>query len=76
MDQTTKPLLIPPQFSLYAEKHEIFELYQRILKTLIVNMPADPLTHLIEFLKKDANGKTGNILNLCQKQIKIKNFSF
>ncbi len=58
MDQTTKPLLIPPQFSLYAEKHEIFELYQRILKTLIVNMPADPLTHLIEFLKKDANGKT------------------
>lgn len=23
-----KPLLIPPQFALYAEKHEIFELYQ------------------------------------------------
>lgn len=30
MDQTTKPLLIPPQFALYAEKHEIFELYQVI----------------------------------------------
>ena len=28
MDQTTKPLLIPPQFALYAEKHSIFELYQ------------------------------------------------
>lgn len=28
MDQTTKPLLIPPQFALYAEKHGIFELYQ------------------------------------------------
>lgn len=28
MDQTTKPLLIPPKFALYAEKHEIFELYQ------------------------------------------------
>lgn len=28
MDQTTRPLLIPPQFSQYAEKHEIFELYQ------------------------------------------------
>ena len=30
MDQTTKPLLIPPQFALYAEKHGIFELYQVI----------------------------------------------
>ena len=28
MDQTTRPLLIPPQFALYAEKHSIFELYQ------------------------------------------------
>jgi hypothetical protein len=28
MDQTIKPLLIPPQFALYAEKHGIFELYQ------------------------------------------------
>lgn len=28
MDQTLKPLLIPPEFALYAEKHSIFELYQ------------------------------------------------
>lgn len=28
MDQTIKPLLIPPEFALYAEKHSIFELYQ------------------------------------------------
>ncbi len=28
MDQTAKPLLIPPEFALYAEKHGIFELYQ------------------------------------------------
>ncbi len=60
MDQTIKPLLIPPEFSLYAEKHEIFQLYQRFLKTLIINMPADPLSHLIEFLKKDANGNGKN----------------
>ncbi len=62
MDQTTKPLLIPPKFSLYAEKHEIFELYQRLLKTLVINMPADPLTHMIEFLKKDANASAAVIL--------------
>jgi hypothetical protein len=28
MDQTQRPLLIPPEFALYAEKHEIFEFYQ------------------------------------------------
>lgn len=28
MDQTAKPLLIPPQFALYAEKYGVFELYQ------------------------------------------------
>jgi len=55
MDQTSKPLLIPPQFALYAEKYQLFELYERLLKTLFINMPADPLSHLIEFLKKDAD---------------------
>jgi hypothetical protein len=28
MDQTTRPLLIPPEFALYAEKHGVFDLYQ------------------------------------------------
>ena len=28
MDQTSRPLLIPPDFALYAEKHGIFDLYQ------------------------------------------------
>lgn len=58
MDQTAKPLLIPPQFALYAEKYKIFELYQRLLKTLVINMPADPLSHMIDFLKKDANASS------------------
>ena len=30
MDQTSKPLLIPPQFALYAEKYQLFELYEVI----------------------------------------------
>jgi hypothetical protein len=30
MDQTSRPLLIPPNFALYAEKHGIFDLYQVI----------------------------------------------
>ena len=28
MDATKKPLLIPPEFSTYAEKHGIFEIYE------------------------------------------------
>jgi adenylate kinase len=55
MDQTLRPLLIPPKFSLYAEKHTIFELYQRMLSQLIIHKPTDPLQYLIEFLKKDAD---------------------
>ena len=37
MDQTTKPLLIPPDFALYSEKHGIFELYQVKLLKLDMN---------------------------------------
>lgn len=55
MDQTTRPLLIPPQFALYAEKNSIFELYQRILSQLIISKPDDPLQFIIDFLKKDVN---------------------
>lgn len=28
MDTTKKPLLIPPEFSAYAEKHGIFQIYE------------------------------------------------
>lgn len=28
MDATKKPLLIPPEFSTYAEKHEIFQIFE------------------------------------------------
>lgn len=35
---------------------------QRLLKTLVINTPADPLTHMIEFLKKDVNASSIIIL--------------
>ena len=28
MDQTKRPLLIPPEFSTYAEEHGIFDMYK------------------------------------------------
>ena len=38
MDETKKPLLIPPEFALYAEKHEIFDLYQVPFPLLIYHL--------------------------------------
>jgi len=55
MDETKKPLLIPPEFALYAEKHEIFDLYQRMLSQLLVHKPEEPMQFLIDFIKKDKN---------------------
>ncbi|XP_065647184.1 adenylate kinase 8 isoform X3 [Hydra vulgaris] len=52
MDATKKPFLIPPEFSAYAEKHEIFGIYERLLKNLIITQPDDPLQAVINWLKE------------------------
>ncbi|XP_077986552.1 adenylate kinase 8-like [Glandiceps talaboti] len=53
MDASKKPLRIPPDFTTYAERHNIFDLYKRLIERVIVNKPDDPLSFLIEELKKD-----------------------
>ncbi|KXJ18707.1 adenylate kinase 8 [Exaiptasia diaphana] len=55
MDQTKKPLLIPPEFANYAQKHGIFQTYERLLSKLIIEQPSDPLTFMIETLKQEEN---------------------
>ncbi|XP_065830261.1 adenylate kinase 8-like [Oscarella lobularis] len=52
MDATKRPLRIPPDFTLYAEKHKIFQLYERIIQELIVTQPDDPLQAIIDILKR------------------------
>ncbi|XP_061117703.1 adenylate kinase 8 [Conger conger] len=52
MDATTKPLRIPPEMSIYAEKHEIFDLVQLMVTNLLVDKPEDPLQYLIDYLKR------------------------
>ena len=58
MDETVKPVRIPPEMSVYAEKHEIFDLVQVIkyaivaitllfLKVLVQYYYAKPATHYI-----------------------------
>nr|XP_054770114.1 adenylate kinase 8-like [Lytechinus pictus] len=82
MDQTKKPLRIPPQFGTYAERHGIFEMYKRLIEGLIISKPQDPLDYLLEQLKKEnddtpaivihgppASGKT-TIARLVSNQLK------
>ncbi|XP_062873818.1 adenylate kinase 8 [Trichomycterus rosablanca] len=54
MDATVKPVRIPPEIATYAEKHEIFELIQTLVKNLVIDKPADPIQYLITILKSDS----------------------
>ncbi|XP_051551866.1 adenylate kinase 8-like [Myxocyprinus asiaticus] len=54
MDATARPLRIPPQMAIYAEKHEIFDLVQTLLRNLMVDKPEDPIQYLINILKRDS----------------------
>ncbi|KAJ8299873.1 hypothetical protein KUTeg_021392 [Tegillarca granosa] len=63
MDQTKRPLLIPPEFGTYAEKHGIFDMYKRLMEQLIINRPDDPLAFLIDLLKRE-NDDVAQILIL------------
>ncbi|WAR01696.1 KAD8-like protein [Mya arenaria] len=55
MDQTKRPLLIPPEFATYAEQHGVFDMYKRMLEQVIVNKPENPIQFLIDMLKRDNN---------------------
>ena len=58
MDALKRPLRIPMEFSRYAEEKGIFELYELMLKEILVHKPEDPLKFLHEFLgRKNHDGK-------------------
>ncbi|XP_035642282.1 adenylate kinase 8 isoform X2 [Oncorhynchus keta] len=52
MDETAKPLRIPPEMAIYAEKHDIFDLVQTLVTNLMVDKPEDPIQYLIVLLKR------------------------
>ncbi|XP_035386002.1 adenylate kinase 8 [Electrophorus electricus] len=54
MDATVKHLRIPPEMAVYAEKHEIFDLIQALVRNLIIDKPTDPIQYLIGLLKKES----------------------
>ncbi|XP_063051801.1 adenylate kinase 8 [Engraulis encrasicolus] len=52
MDATTRPLRIPPEMTIYAEKHDIFDMLQCMVRQLVIDKPEDPIQYLIGMLKK------------------------
>ncbi|XP_022620471.1 adenylate kinase 8 [Seriola dumerili] len=54
MDETVKPLRIPPQMSVYADKHTIFHLVQSMVSSLVIDQPDDPIPYLIGLLQRSS----------------------
>ncbi|XP_071369001.1 adenylate kinase 8 [Centroberyx affinis] len=52
MDETVKPLRIPPEMSVYADRHEVFHLVQSMVSSLMVDRPEEPISYLIGLLKR------------------------
>ena len=55
MDSTQKPLTIPPEYSVYAEKHSLFDFFKSVLEELSIHKPKDPLQRIIEICKRKNN---------------------
>ncbi|KAK2901547.1 hypothetical protein Q8A73_011293 [Channa argus] len=54
MDETVKPLRIPPQIPCYADNHNIFHLVQSMVTHLIIAQPDDPISYLISLLQRSS----------------------
>ncbi|KAL7391194.1 hypothetical protein ABVT39_005748 [Epinephelus coioides] len=54
MDETVKPLRVPPQISVFADKHNIFHLVQSMLTRLLIDQPEDPISYLISVLQRSS----------------------
>ncbi|XP_026177585.1 adenylate kinase 8 isoform X2 [Mastacembelus armatus] len=54
MDEITRPLRIPPQMSVYADKHNIFHLVQSLVSSLAIDQPEEPIPYLIRLLRRSS----------------------
>ncbi|CAJ1069559.1 LOW QUALITY PROTEIN: adenylate kinase 8 [Xyrichtys novacula] len=54
MDETVKPVRIPPQMSVYADKHNVYHLMQSMLSRLVIDQPEDPISYLISLLQRSS----------------------
>ncbi|XP_041854953.1 adenylate kinase 8 [Melanotaenia boesemani] len=52
MDEMVRPLRIPAETSLYADKHHISHLVQSLVSSLVIDRPDDPISYLIDLLQR------------------------
>lgn len=50
VDNLERPLRIPASFGNYAEEHNVYRLMQEMLKGVVIELPSDPLAHMLQFL--------------------------
>ena len=43
LDSTQRPLKIPQRFTIYPERNDVFDVFERMMSSLIISKPADPL---------------------------------
>ncbi|XP_035771808.1 adenylate kinase 8 [Neolamprologus brichardi] len=55
MDETVRPLRIPPQAFVYADKHNVAQLVQSMLCSLVIDQPVDPISYLIGLLQRSSD---------------------
>ncbi|KAM9743950.1 adenylate kinase 8 isoform 2-T2 [Menidia menidia] len=52
MDETVRPLRIPPEMSVYADQHQVAQLMQNLMSSLVIHQPDDPISFLIKELQR------------------------
>jgi len=43
---------VPPAFAHYLEKHDVFQLFEDMLKKLLIEQPENPMQYMVDMLKK------------------------
>eukprot|EP00049_Salpingoeca_infusionum_P026878 m.28626 g.28626 ORF g.28626 m.28626 type:complete len:481 (-) comp9057_c0_seq1:111-1553(-) len=54
MDLTRRPFEVPPDFATYAERHNIYDTLEGLMKTLLIEQPQDVFATMKEFLQRKA----------------------
>ncbi|XP_077942639.1 adenylate kinase 8 isoform X2 [Gasterosteus aculeatus] len=52
MDDSVRPLRVPPNVAVYADQHNVSHLMQSMLSSLLIDQPEDPIRYLIRLLKR------------------------
>merc|ERR1712131_3441 len=57
LDSTQRPLKIPQKFTIYPERNDVFDVFERMMSSLIISKPADPIKYMIDWLQNDTERK-------------------